>query len=51
MIVTHKLTCNDGVYRCDNVDITVEEWIRALYSIPENTFKYLVIARARIQLK
>ena len=43
MIVTHKLTCNDGVYRCDNVDITVEEWSRALYSIPENTFKYLVM--------
>ena len=43
MIVTHKLTCNDGVYRCDDVDITVEEWSRALYSIPENTFKYLVM--------
>ena len=43
MIVTHKLTCNDGVYRCDDVDITVEEWIRALYAINENTFKYLVM--------
>lgn len=43
MIVTHKLTCNDGVYRCDDVDITVEEWSRSLYSIPENTFKYLVM--------
>lgn len=43
MIVTHKLTCNDGVYRCDDVDITVEEWSIALYSIPENTFKFLVM--------
>lgn len=43
MVVTHKMTCNNGVYRCDDVDITVEEWSRALYSIPDNTFKYLMM--------
>lgn len=43
MVVTHKMTCNNGVYRCDDVDITVEEWSRALYSIPNNTFKYLMM--------
>ena len=43
MIVTYKLTCNDGVYRCNDVDITVEEWIRALYAIQENSFKCLVM--------
>ena len=43
MVVTHKITCNNGVYRCDDVDITVEEWSRALYSIPNNTFKYLMM--------
>lgn len=43
MVVTHKITCNNGVYRCDDVDITVEEWCRALYSIPDNTFKYLMM--------
>lgn len=43
MVVTHKITCNNGVYRCDDVDITVEEWCRALYSIPNNTFKYLMM--------
>lgn len=43
MVVTHKMTCNNGVYRCDDVDITVEEWCRALYSIPNNTFKYLMM--------
>ena len=43
MVVTHKITCNNGVYRCDDVDITVEEWRRALYSIPNNTFKYLMM--------
>lgn len=43
MVVTHKMTCNNGVYRCDDVDITVEEWSRALYSIPNNSFKYLMM--------
>lgn len=43
MVVTHKMTCNNGVYRCDDVDITVEEWCRALYSIPNNSFKYLMM--------
>lgn len=43
MVVTHKMTCNNGVYRCDDVDISVEEWSRALYSIPDNTFKYLMM--------
>lgn len=43
MVVTHKITCNNGVYRCDDVDITVEEWCRALYSIPNNSFKYLMM--------
>ena len=43
MIVTYKLACNDGVYRCDDVNITVGEWIRALYAIQENSFKCLVM--------